>query len=92
MRNFRKILFLMIIFMFSFMFGGSNLLKVLAAEAEEKPIYYEEEVLETNELPGGVSHKRVKGFSMVTNNSPDMILPSAKEAGSANQIPIEFNR
>lgn len=85
----KSFIFIIFILLFTFTFS-SNVIDVLAEE--NKPIYYEDKVLETNNLPGGVMHKKVMGFSQVTNHDESMISPHAKEAGSANQKPIEFNK
>lgn len=64
-----------------------NKVNVLAADGD---IYYEEEVLETNNLAGGITHRRIKGYSQVTD--PSLISGGATEAGYGNAIPLKHNQ
>ena len=57
---------------------------------DNSPIYYQDEIYETNELPGGITHTRLKGFSQVTDASS--IEKDAKEAGLGSTKLLELNK
>lgn len=57
---------------------------------EDNPIYYEEEVKEVNNLPTGITHKIIKGYSQVTNES--LISKGATEAGLGSSVPLVRNK
>lgn len=57
---------------------------------EEEIIYYEDKVLDTTKLPGGLKHSTVLGYSQVTD--PTTIDGDAKEAGLGSTKPLILNQ
>ncbi len=63
----------------------------IGVKAEDSsPIYYEDEILEVNELAGGLIHRKVKGYSQVTDATS--IDSGAKEAGLGSTKPLILNQ
>lgn len=85
MKTIKKIMILVYIVLFGFL-----VLKVNIFASDDKPIYYEEEILEANEVPGGLSHKRVSAFSQVTD--PTTVAKDAIDAGLGGTKKLEFNK
>ena len=85
MKTIKKIMILVYIVLFGFL-----VLKVNIFASDDKPIYYEEEILETNEVAGGLSHKRVSAFSQVTD--PTTVEKNAIDAGLGGTKKLEFNK
>lgn len=85
MKTIKKIMILVYIVLFGFL-----VLKVNIFASDDKPIYYEEEIIETNEVPGGLLHKRVSAFSQVTD--PTTVEKDAIDAGLGGTKKLEFNK
>lgn len=79
-----------LLFMFLTVLVLLGISKLNIVATEQSPIYYEDEVLEVNDLPGGVKHTKLKGYSQVTN--PDLIAAGATEAGYGSSIPLVMNK
>ena len=88
MKIVRKLLSLSMIVLFLFVLCVFEVVPVLATN--DNPIYYQEEVLEVNHLPGDITHTRVKGYSQVTD--PTLIDSNAKEAGYGSSKPLIMNQ
>lgn len=88
MKIVRKFLSLSMIVLFLFVLCVFEVVPVLATN--DNPIYYQEEVLEVNHLPGNITHTRVKGYSQVTD--PTLIDSNAKEAGYGSSKPLIMNQ
>ena len=88
MKIVRKFLSLSMIVLFLFVLCVFEVVPVLATN--DNPIYYQEEVLEVNHLPGNITHTRVKGYSQVTD--PTLIDSNAKEAGYGSSKPLILNQ
>lgn len=88
MKYFKKIYALLLFLLVASVFYFGDFIKVLAVD--EEIIYYEEEVLDTTKLPGGLKHSEVLGYSQVTD--PTTIESGAKEAGLGSTKPLELNK
>lgn len=88
MKIVRKFSSLSMIVLFLFVLCVFEVVPVLATD--DNPIYYQEEVLEVNHLPGNITHTRVKGYSQVTD--PTLIDSNAKEAGYGSSKPLIMNQ
>ena len=88
MKYFKKIYALLLFLLIASVFYFGDFIKVLAVD--EEIIYYEEEVLDTTKLPGGLKHSEVLGYSQVTD--PTSIESGAKEAGLGSTKPLELNK
>lgn len=88
MKIVRKLLSLSMIVLFLFVLCVFEVVPVLATN--DNPIYYQEEVLEVNHLPGNITHTKVKGYSQVTD--PTLIDSNAKEAGYGSSKPLILNQ
>ena len=87
MKIYKKIFFVSFIFLFTICFYNISL---KAEESSVEKIYYEDSIIEKNELPGGVIHTKIKGYSQVTDQSS--IENGAKEAGYGSSKPLELNK
>lgn len=87
MKIYKKIFFVSFIFLFTICFYNISL---KAEESSVEKIYYEDSIIEKNELPGGVLHTKIKGYSQVTDQSS--IENGAKEAGYGSSKPLELNK
>ncbi len=70
-----------------YLFGISN---YYVNAQDNNPIYYEEEVKEINSLPTGITHKKISGYSQVTDSS--LLSKGATEAGYGSSTPIVMNK
>ncbi len=84
MKIFKKIFIFSILLFISFGLFNPNVL------AEEKEIYIEDEIIEENQLAGGIVHKKIKGRSQATD--PTLLSPDAKEAGLGSSKPLILNQ
>ncbi len=87
MKIYKKIFIVSFIFLFTICFYNISL---KAEESSVEKIYYEDSIIEKNELPGGVFHTKIKGYSQVTDQSS--IENGAKEAGYGSSKPLELNK
>ena len=87
MKVLKKLSIFSLMLVFIIFFTNVNL---NADETSNKEIYYEDSILEENELAGGIYHKKVKGYSQVTD--PTSIENGAKEAGLGSSKPLELNK
>lgn len=78
---------LIFVYVFILCFCLSNI-KIDAQD--NNPIYYEEEVLEVNNLPGNVKHSKIKGYSMATRS--DLLFEDPKEAGYGSSVDLIMNQ
>ena len=86
MKVYRKI-FIICFVLFTMCFTTIN---IKANESVDEPIYYEDSIMEENELPGGVLHTKLLGYSKVTDQ--ESIENGAKEAGYGSSKPLELNK
>ena len=87
MKVFKKLSIFSLMLLFIILFTNVN---INAEETSNEEIYYEESVIEENTLAGGIYHKRIKGYSKVTD--PESIENGAKEAGYGSSKPLELNK